>query len=475
MNSELIILVPALFSLWIVCHHSPQRALFSIYIPVLLLLPDYFSLPIRGLPDPTFSQSAILPIGIAISLSAITKKSWKYSYLDAAVGSYVLWAFMSDWHDVSYSDAQNLLFDQLMSAVFPYMAAKMLIEPFGLRARIARRIVWLVFIVAVVSVYEFRMGDSLFRPALAGFFPGQKVGWFTQIRWGFGRVAGPYGHAILMGGIVAIALLLQAWLSRSRQWEPGFRWLPGLPISKPVILLYGLLMGSIMTGSRGPWLGVICGFALASIGTAHPPARRLLLVIVLLAVMGIAGYFIGKDYIAGAHLASGSNPEAESAAYRALLIDQYEDVALQRSVWGWGRATWPKLGGMTSIDNHYLFMALEEGMIGAGIFVLMLLTCAARLLRRCLSKSVDSEERVFQATMFGIIMAVAVTISTVFLGSQLYPLLFFFLGWSEGSLVFEPTQKMPRRMLSGHFNHMPVRGFANRGLSAGNFPPVKVY
>ena len=43
--------------------------------------------------------------------------------------------------------------------------------------------------------------------------------WAPQMRWGFGRIAGPYGHAILAGMIFLMGLIYCLWLrSADRNW-----------------------------------------------------------------------------------------------------------------------------------------------------------------------------------------------------------------------------------------------------------------
>src|SRR5208283_2518388 len=108
-------------------------AFIAVYLPVLMLIPDYYRLPIDGLPDPTFSQSAILPIGVAVCWRAIVRREWKPSVLDVCVFSFVAWQFISDFHNVGYIDAQNLGFDMVTLAFLPYVGGKMLIESKGMR------------------------------------------------------------------------------------------------------------------------------------------------------------------------------------------------------------------------------------------------------------------------------------------------------------------------------------------------------
>src|ERR1700760_3371823 len=111
-----------------------EQAFLAVYLPVLMLIPDYFRLPIDGFPDPSFSQSAIFPLTIALGWRAFVKREWKYSPLDLALWAFVVWELVSDLYNIGYKDAQNMFFDTVSLAVIPYMAGKVLIEPKGLRA-----------------------------------------------------------------------------------------------------------------------------------------------------------------------------------------------------------------------------------------------------------------------------------------------------------------------------------------------------
>jgi hypothetical protein len=53
-------------------------------------------------------------------------------------------------------------------------------------------------------------------------------------------------------------------------------------------------------------------------------------------------------------------------------------------------------------------------------------------------ENMDPADRAFRFTMLGVVVATAISLGTVFLGSQLYPLLFLFLGWSEAVVIARP-------------------------------------
>jgi hypothetical protein len=155
-------------------------------------------------------------------------------------------------------------------------------------------------------------------------------------------------------------------------------------------------------------------------------------------MVGFLILFIGKAYLADTGDGQASE-EKISAAYRTQLISRYQDIALRQSFWGWGTSTWPKLRDMPSIDNTYLLYTLMHGLPGLILYVLLMGVSFTRLLRRALSSSdLRSHDRALLFVLFGIGLTIAVSTAAVFLGEQLYPLLFLFLGWGEACLARGP-------------------------------------
>lgn len=451
MRTELLAIAPGILTAWLSIFRSLSTALFWVYLPVLLLIPDHLRLPIDGLPDPTFSQAAILPIGLGVCYSAISGRNWKWSWMDASVASFLMWQLSSDLYNVGISDAQNLGFDIIANSFFPYICGKALIESQGLRTRFVRRFVWLLFVVSMISVWEFRMASNPFRPLFAAYFPGQDSGWFIQTRWGIGRVGGPYGHAILMGAILSVGLMFAVWLWRSNLWERNLRIIGNVYFSKAQILTAGIAAAMGMTLSRGPVLGGLLGLVIASAAFQSRPARALLQRLALVVILLTGVYFASKAYTEsepgpeeiltkGRSMADSSEVK-QSTVYRAALFDRYLEIVLQRPWFGWGRANWPVVPGMSSIDNNYLFLALNNGIGGLALFCSMLLTAAFQLVRSGLSVASDAIERAFHFTLMGALVAVAITTASVFMGSQLYPLTFLLIGWADDCYIRQMDAK----------------------------------
>ena len=411
---------------------SPQRAFLAVYLPTLLLVPEFYRWTVPLLPKMTPSHAAI----VGVFFIAIVKRQlrWHFTAMDALVLALCFSTSISEYTNTNYKEAQNLTFDMLAWIFLPYLAAKVFVEPLHLRIAFAKRMVFLLFIVSLVSTYEFRFGRDLFRISLDRFFPGQGEGWVTTFRYGFARIAGPYGHAILAGVILIVGYRLQRWLEWGGHWEPKFKRLDGLPMSKARIITLTLAAGCVMTLCRGPWLGG--GVAAIVLLVARSRNRKLALRIVLAAaiLIGIPGYVAFQSYVSVGR-AGAKSEDQETAAYRKELMDKYTAIAEQKVLLGWGRNTWPKVAGMTSIDNYYLQLTLMHGFLALGLFVAIIVVMMVRLgLRAVKVRGNRSDEAMLAFTLLSIYAAIAFSIATVYMGNQLMPFFAVIAGWSEGFL-----------------------------------------
>lgn len=131
--------------------------------------------------------------------------------------------------------------------------------------------------------------------------------------------------------------------------------------------------------------------------------------------------------------------EEATIAYRGELLYQYYLYALQKPLWGWGIQLWPKVPGLASVDNHYLWLMLKHGLIAVGLLVFMMIFSLIRLLRRGISDSPSQTADCSLAFMFAaVVVSFIMGLTTVYMGLQLEPLFFLLLGWIEGFLLLKP-------------------------------------
>ena len=428
-----IVAIPGVIAFIIASSRGIPFAFLNVYLPVMLLLPDYYRWVLPALPDPTFGEAAIVPL--AVMFISRYGKDWRFSFADFLVFGFVASMVYSEFINANFGDAQNLLFDLLGEFAFPYMLAKGLIEPRGLRVEFAKKFVMMLFWICVVSIYEFRFGKTPWQMFMGGFFPGQGDGWVTTFRWGFARVAGPYGHAILAGLILIVGFRINRWLEWSNLWEAKSKRFPNLPWSKARTLTIALLGGVIMTMVRGPWTGGFMGALLTWVGRAKNRKMGCLVVLGSMLCVGVPIAVVFYQY-ASVGRANAKSDSQETAAYRKELLDKYIAIAAEKSVWGWGTNSWPKVDGMPSIDNYYLLLALMHGTVSLFFLFAILVSMIVRLTLRGMMRPPPAMRGGSLAfTLAGIHVVIFITIATVFMGGQVVPIFALMTGWGEGYLL----------------------------------------
>jgi len=450
---ELIILLPAV-ACWVALARWPIRKVFlNVYLPVVFLLPQYYAVRFPHLPPLSFADAAILPLGAALFVREI--RHWRFDWMDLWIVLFTISGGLSEALSSALADGtwKNLLavngppvvqsiangmlrcFEGVCTIVLPYMLGKLLIEPYGgeavaARKRTVRRMVVLLAVVAGISVYDFLTGRSSWQTVGRHLFPGQIVGWTVQTRWGFGRAAGPFAHAILAGMIFLMGLIYCLWL---RMFAPKWgtrRVFSGMPLTVRGLVLWAIVGGLIMTQSRGPWIGVGLALVMALLLTRLPLGKAVIAFVCIMAVFSGVAYEYGKRYTAGdiVHVQS----EAQrNAIYRRMLIETYLPLIRERKAFGWGTLTLPTMNGQKSVDNEYLLLGAAQGLTGLGLFLLILFGSGARLFR-LVQRNPELEDKALIFAHLTVLMGMMVSLTTVYLGEQALILLFLIVGWIQG-------------------------------------------
>ena len=452
----LTILLPALACCAVLALGSARKALLNVYLPVVLLLPQYYVLRIQHLPPLSFADAAVIPL--ALVLLAAEMPSWRWSWMDLWV---ILLAASSglseglstelangDWIrlfsatsaasprlGVNIANGGLTFVNSLLTFVLPYMIGKILLEqrdsdgaPMSRKA--VRRMVSLLAAVAVIGVYDFAKGVSLWQKAFRFLLPYRSEIWEPQVRWGFGRVAGPFGQAILAGLIFLVGLIYCLWLRRvDRGWGTR-RIFAALPLTARGLILAALAGGLLMTQSRGPWIGLALALVFVLFTRMFSAPKAVLAFAFFLGVFAPASYLLGKQYTQ-ASLRSAATEAQRNAVYRRELLTNYLPVVAERPTFGWGATSYPIVDGQRSIDNEYLLLAVTQGLFGLALFALVVAGTGARLLQ-LMSQSHLPEERQLAIAHLSVLIGVAVTITTVYLGEQVTVIFFLFIGWVQG-------------------------------------------
>jgi hypothetical protein len=448
---DFIALIPGVLCVFAMFRGGRQYAFLNVVVPVLFFLPTYFFFTLKPLPSLNFIDTALLALGAGMLIFDMPR--WRFTLGDVWMGIFLLTSSLTDYQSGRTTDAAFAMFNCIVTGLVPYMAGKLLIEQGDGRLKFTRRMVAILLFTGVLSSYEYFLKSNPFSAFWNHFFPTQWAGWGTQVRWGFGRMSGPYAQSELAGIVFSAGLMMAIWLGFRNYQERalGDRWEPLIKRGTWVIVAFFVIV--YMTQARGPWLGTIVALAIASIGPAKRPVQRAVIVIGLVLAVGVPAYVASKSYVSGPRKDYGS--EKETAQYRAELIDNYVPVAENGGLFGWGEK-FPIMQGQVSIDNEYLYVWLTQGYLGVGAFVLLLLEGSVSLLRNGI-RAGSARERHFDFSLLGLLLGIAFTLGTVFLGAQSFELMFLLFGWAQAV--------RPNRALAGAPVAAVARAQASQGLT----------
>jgi hypothetical protein len=439
---SMIVLIPGFMAAYFAFTRSPHWAFINIYVPVYFIFPSYYHWKPKLIPDPNFAQAVIMPIFLAFLLRKLP--GWRFSFTDVLVIVFVLFVSASEYLNFGYKEAQNLMFNMQVSVLFPYLLAKSLVEPAGLREEFAKRIVLTLCFIALLMAYEplFRTGYTFWHQALGRFFEGQ--GWQTgrNYRWGLVRANGPFTHPIMAGTTVAIGVCLQQWL----QWSHlGFSRIMGIAIPYlSYIITLILFVGFISSFSRAPWIGALLAlmvvvFLSGIISLSRYPKIRYMFIAVILGSIVIGAILSANAFKQFASVsreeATESSKERETIAYRFQLYTTYGNIVMQRWAFGWGKLGWPKDNTQKSIDNHFMFLALNHGLIAVGSQLILFFYLIIRLFKHAMNRPATTPTKSgIDLMLLGLLLHFLWCATTVSL-FNISPLVFMIFGWSEGYLL----------------------------------------
>jgi len=432
---DMIILIPGITSLLVLARWGLRASFLYVYLPVLLLLPMYFVLRFPHLPPLTFTDTAILPIGIVLLAQGLP--GWRLSWTYFLILGLALSAGLAEGVNSIAENGGLQLFSAITNIVFPYMIGRQLIEPHGAepdkapgtRVLFTRRLVVLLALVALISVYDFLSGISTSQLLWSRFFPDQTIEWPQQVRWGFGRIAGPFAQAILAGMMFLCGLGYCLWLRRADAAWGQRRLVAGLPFAVKGLLLTGVIAGLLMAQSRGPWFGALMMLGIAWLARARSVKRGALILLALVIAASAVGIVFGSKYTAGSRLKA-HDEEQENAIYRRELLDNYLPLVWQRPLTGWGITSYPSVGGQKSIDNEYLLLAVTEGLPGLALFLMISIATCARLLQ-LLRGATNADDRLLLFTHLGVLVGLLTTVASVYLGLEVQILFYLIVGWIQ--------------------------------------------
>lgn len=444
----LLFLLPFIISTVYVRRGQIEKAFLQVYLPCLILLPNFFGYRIPHLPGFSAAQGALIPIALAVLFGKSYR--WRPCRMDVWMILFIVSLTLSEvLGEYVFNDALMFVFQGIFAMFFPYVVGRQLLEP-HLRLKTVKRIVILVLILAPIALYEFRMGANLYTVAAVTVFGYPSTGVWTQMRGGHPRISAAFSDAELAGIGFSVTFALNWWLVQVNKSDRGQetrlgKWLARL--EKFHIPGWTLLLLLFLTRSRGPLLGTAAAVMVLQI-PRFKNTRLVSVIAVILLVAGGAATYNYFDQQTAATLNSATVSEEEgSAAYRRLLLDNYAPIVQAGGWLGWGVLARPVVHGQESIDNQYLLLEITQGKLGLILFALIGADTIWRL--ACFTWTFKNREDLnFAFCLLAAMCGVWLTIGTVYLGEQLPQICFLLVGWSqslqEGKAFAAPEQVQPQ-------------------------------
>jgi O-antigen ligase/polysaccharide polymerase Wzy-like membrane protein len=340
-------------------------------------------------------------------------------------------------------DGALLSVASFISMFLPYAIGRTLIEP-AKRMVVVRRIVLLMLLLGAPGFFEWRMGSNLYAP-VGGVF-GVVMSPTIQLRGGRGRFAAAFQDAEVAGIAIAMAFALNTWLAflwRTRTWQDPadalFTFLQKYHIAEILLVAYIYL-----TQSRGPELALVAGYLILQIPRFKNMKLATVVVAALLAVGAAGAYQYFSEQTNVTDINAIHDEQQGSAYYRRQMLELFKPI-VERGGWlGWGYMSFPhaqglgNLGnGVQSVDNQFLYVQLGQGKLGYFLFILIAVESVRTAFMRTWRLQ-SLPDRAFAVCMLSALVMLWITLTTVYMGSQLPQVSFLLIGWAQSIVESRP-------------------------------------
>ena len=386
------------------------------YFFILFVLPvSTIQIPGMGLINFLFELSYLRVLSLMILLPAFLilrgrsdTPSFGRTAPDKALGAYLLLIAMLFLRGDSLTDFMRQIFYLFIDIFLPYFVISR-----SLKNMQSFRDALLSLVLAIMVLSPLALFESLKHWLLyssVNFALGMTGGMTHYLgREGMIRVIVSAGQPIALGYLMTVGIGLYLFLQRSIQQK--FARQLGMAL---------LIAGLIAPLSRGPWIGALVLLVVFML-TGRNPARRLMsMAMAALIILPLISILPGGERVINILPLIGSTDKG-SVDYRADLLTN-SMIVIQRNLW-FGSLDYlhtPEMEsmrqgeGIIDIVNSYIGIALEDGLVGLGLFVsffALVLLGVYRAMR--LIPDRDSEEYLLGRVLLATQMAILTIIFTV--------------------------------------------------------------
>jgi uncharacterized membrane protein len=429
---EYVLILVFFATIFLTIIYPPEKVLCSWGVFFLMFFSQSINVDFPYFPPIKIFHLVLMPLFVIALIKRGSR--WKFSFVDLLVVTSVFSAAISQYYSVDRINITSVFGSSFLNIIMAYVVFKLLLAEAGYLILFLRRIVYSAVIIAVLGIYEWRMSTNIFVKVAhlisENFKSGKVIG-----RFGWWRVTGPYGHPIHASAMASMFLMFHHLLSKCKLINSKFKWLSFLPINKIYLFYFLLFLGVLLPLSRGPVFSLalsICFVYLIS-GKIISPG-------------GLIKIFIGIALLTSGYIyyqsSSGEEKNVEfigqlesSSQARKTAIDKMLPAIYENPILGVGSIENRNEKVVKIIDNHYLYLAYQGGLLGLISFSLVMIIQFVRLIIR--GKKLQKKYRVdsvFSYTFSGVIFLLAVIIVNVVLLHSLNVLYYCIIGMFEAHL-----------------------------------------
>jgi hypothetical protein len=356
-------------------------------LALVILLPAFFFL---------IRQSDTLPFGRASS--------------DKVLAAYLLLSTILYLRETTLTDTLRHAFYLFIDVFLPFFVISRSLKNLETFKDALLSLVIAIMLLALIAVFELQKNWLLYKPLLGELGLQGGITAYTE-REGMLRVIASAGGPIALGYLMVVGIGLYLFLQKNFE-QKSIRRL-GMAL---------LAAGLIAPLSRGPWVGA-CMLFIVFISTGRNPAGSLIRwalagMLTLLLISTLPG---GEKVIN--LLPYIGTTEKQNVDYRENLISA-SIIVIQRNPW-FGSIDYlnePEMvalyeGGQIDVVNTYIGVALEQGLVGLGLFIgffALVVMGVKRAMRSIADRESDEYllGRVLLATLLAILLII-VTVSSI--------------------------------------------------------------
>lgn len=404
----------------------------ALYVFLLLLMPGFsVQVPGFGLINYLIELNPQRILALVLLLPAAVHLAWRPGLprLGKPLADKVVIVFtayttsLAYVHYDTFTGALRNLAATMLDFVLLYFVASRALSGKGAVRHVMVALVMAAVFLALVGGFEFGKRWLLYSGAQQAL--GTITGMFGYLGRGDTlRALATTGQPIVLGFVMMVATLITVYAQRLV--SPG---------SARTLLWLIMGMGLIAAMSRGPWVGAAIGLGAIALASANPLGNLAKLIVAALAAAFFLLLLPGGEKILN-YLPWVGTVDAGTITFRETLWERTQLVATKH-LWigsiGFESASEfdvIRLGnGFVDIVNTYVGVLLSYGVIGLGLYVMLILSATLPNIFYALrSASQTSEYSIYAVALLGVLVATIFTIWTVSSIGQIAPLTTLVLG-----------------------------------------------